>query len=59
MDIVGLLPVAATHKKFPFVAMNYFSKWVETETYANIKDKDIPSLSQKILSANLESYKQL
>ena len=47
MDIVGLLPVAATHKKFPFVAMNYFSKWVKTETYVSIKDKDISKFVSK------------
>ena len=41
MDIVGPLPVAATQKKFLFVATDYFSKWVEVEAYANIKDKDV------------------
>ena len=41
MDIVGPLLVAATQKKFLIVATNYFSKWVEAEAYANIKDKDI------------------
>ena len=24
-----------------FVATNYFSKWVENEAYASIKDKDV------------------
>ena len=41
MDIVGPLPVATAQMKFLFVATDYFSKWVETETYANIKDKDV------------------
>ena len=41
MDIVGPLPIAATQKKFSFVATDYFSKWVEAEAYASIKDKDV------------------
>ena len=41
MDIVGLLPIATTQKKFLLVATNYFIKWVESEAYAGIKDKDI------------------
>lgn len=41
MDIVGPLPVAATQKKFLLVATDYFSKWVEVDAYANIKDKDV------------------
>ena len=41
MDIVGPLPAVAAHKKFLLVATDYFSKWVEVEAYASIKDKDI------------------
>ena len=41
MDIVGPLPVAPTQKKFLLVATYYFSKWVEAEAYASIKDKDV------------------
>ena len=41
MNIVGPLPVAAAQKKFLLMATDYFSKWVEAEAYANIKDKDI------------------
>ncbi|RVW59562.1 Gypsy retrotransposon integrase-like protein 1 [Vitis vinifera] len=41
MDIVGPLPTAAAQKKFLLVATDYFSKWVETEVYVNIKDKDV------------------
>ena len=47
MDIVGPLPITVTHKKFPFVATNYFNKWVKTETYANIKDKDVSKYVSK------------
>ena len=41
MCIVGPLPVATAQKKFLLVATDYFSKWVEVEAYANIKDKDV------------------
>nr|CAN74048.1 hypothetical protein VITISV_017189 [Vitis vinifera] len=41
MDIVGPLPAAPAQKKFLLVATDYFSKWVEAEAYASIKDKDV------------------
>ncbi|RVW32221.1 hypothetical protein CK203_080079 [Vitis vinifera] len=41
MDIVGPLPAAPAQKNFLLVATNYFSKWVEAEAYASIKDKDV------------------
>ncbi|RVW52759.1 Pro-Pol polyprotein [Vitis vinifera] len=41
MDIVGPLPATAAQKKFLLVATDYFSKWVEAEAYASIKDKDV------------------
>ena len=40
MDIVGPLPAAVAQKKFLLVATDYFSKWVEAEAHASIKDKD-------------------
>lgn len=41
MDIVSPLSVATTQKKFLLVAIVYFSKWVEVEAYASIKDKNV------------------
>ena len=41
MDIVAPLPIAVTQKKFLLVATDYFSKWVEAEGYASIKDKNV------------------
>ncbi|KAF3438471.1 hypothetical protein FNV43_RR21233 [Rhamnella rubrinervis] len=41
LDIMGPLPVAAAQRRFILVATNYFSKWVEAEAYAQIKDKDV------------------
>ncbi|RVW75278.1 hypothetical protein CK203_055350 [Vitis vinifera] len=45
MDIVGPLPAAAAQKKFILVATDYFSKWVEAEAYASIKDKDLTNIT--------------
>ena len=41
MDIVGLLPIRVTQKKFLLIATDHFNKWVKAEAYANIKDKDV------------------
>ncbi|WKA04744.1 hypothetical protein VitviT2T_022753 [Vitis vinifera] len=41
MDIMGPLPTTASQKKFLLVATDYFSKRVEVEAYASIKDKDV------------------
>ncbi|RVX07557.1 hypothetical protein CK203_025150 [Vitis vinifera] len=46
MDIVGPLPAAPAQKKFLLVATDYFSKWVEAEGYASIKDKDVTNNEQ-------------
>ena len=46
-------------KKFLLVAIDDFSKWVEAEAYANIKDKDVSKLFGKTSSVSSESYKQL
>ena len=59
MDIVGPLLAAAAQKKFLLVAMDYFSKWVEAEAYASIKDKDVTKLYGRTSSAASESPKPL
>ena len=41
MDIVDPLPTGTTQKMLLLIATHYFSKWVEVEAYANIKDKDV------------------
>ncbi|KFK26149.1 hypothetical protein AALP_AA8G210100 [Arabis alpina] len=42
MDIVGPLH-ASKQKRFLLVLTNYFSKWVEAEAYASIKDAQVKS----------------
>uniref|UniRef100_A0A2N9F3Z9 Uncharacterized protein n=1 Tax=Fagus sylvatica TaxID=28930 RepID=A0A2N9F3Z9_FAGSY len=40
IDIVGPLPRAPGNKKFLIVATDYFTKWVEAEPLAHIRDTD-------------------
>ena len=47
MDIVGPLLVEVAQKKFLLVAIDYFIKWIEAETYASIKDKDVSKFVRK------------
>ena len=41
IDIVGPFPTAPAQKKLLLVAMDYFSKWIEADAYASIKDRDV------------------
>ena len=40
-DIVGPFPKAVGNKKYLLVCTNYFTKWVEVELLANIRDVDV------------------
>ena len=40
LDIVGLFPKVVGNKKRLLVGMDYFTKWVEAELLANIRDVD-------------------
>ena len=40
LDIVGLFPKAARNKRYLLISMDYFTKWVEVELLANIKNMD-------------------
>ena len=40
LDIVGPFPKAAGNKRYLLVDIDYFTKWVEVEPLANIKDAD-------------------
>ena len=41
IDIVGPLPLAPAQKKLLLVATDYFSKWIEADAFASIKDRDV------------------
>ena len=41
IDIVGLLPTAPAQKKLLLVAIDYFTKWIEADTFSSIKDRDV------------------
>ena len=40
LDIVGLFPKTVGNKRYLLVNTNYFTKWVEVESLANIKEVD-------------------
>ena len=41
LDIIGPLPTTLAQKKLLLVAIDYFSKWIEVEAFASIKDKEV------------------
>ena len=41
IDIVGPLPTAPAQKKLLLVTIDYFSKWIEVDAFASIKDIDV------------------
>ena len=41
IDIVGPFPIAPAQKKLLLVTTDYFSKWIEAEAFASIKDRDV------------------
>ena len=40
LDILGPFPKVAGNKRFLLIGTDYFTKWVETEALANIRDVD-------------------
>ena len=47
MDIVGPLPRSSSQCKYLLILTDYFTKWVEAEAYADIKDSDVESFIWK------------
>ena len=41
IDIVGPLPTTPAQKKLLLMATDYFSRWIEAEAFASIKDKEV------------------
>ena len=52
LDIVGPFPKAIENKKYLLVGTNYFTKWVEAELLANIRDVDVKKFIWKKLLLN-------
>ena len=40
LDIVGHFPQAIGNRRWLFIGTDYFTKWVEAEPFANIRDVD-------------------
>ncbi|KAL5785135.1 hypothetical protein ACOSQ2_007527 [Xanthoceras sorbifolium] len=47
MDIVGKLPIATGGKVYMLAVTDYFTKWVEAESYVRIKDSEVKSFIWK------------
>uniref|UniRef100_A0A803PYS8 Integrase catalytic domain-containing protein n=1 Tax=Cannabis sativa TaxID=3483 RepID=A0A803PYS8_CANSA len=41
MDIVGPLPIAPAQKTFMLALTDYFSKWIEADSFAQVKDREV------------------
>ena len=41
LDIVGFFPKVVGNKRYLLVGADYFTKWVEAEPLANIRDVDV------------------
>ena len=55
LDIVGPFPKAAGNKRYLLVGTNYFTKWVEAELLANIRDMDAKRFFWKNIALGLGS----
>ena len=49
LDILGPFPRVTGNRRFVVVAVDYFTKWVETEALANIQDVDVKKFIWKNL----------
>ena len=47
MDIVGPLPLASGQRKCILAIINYYSKWVEADALAQVKEKDVENFIWK------------
>ena len=52
LDIVGPFPKAIGNKRYLLVSTDYFTKWVEAELLANIKDVD----AKKFIGKNIVTW---
>ena len=49
MDILGPYPAATGQRRYVFVAVDYFTKWVEAEAVKSIKTKDVKTFIWKFI----------
>ena len=54
MNIVGPFPKAVGNKRYLLVCIDYFTKWVEAEPLANIKDVDVKRFIWKSIVTRFE-----
>lgn len=54
IDIVGKFPTAPGGRVFLIVAIDYFTKWVETEVVTKITEQVIKSFYGKIFVVGME-----
>ena len=53
-DIVGPFPKVVGNKKYLLVDTDYFTKWVEAEPLANIRDVDVKNFVWKNIVTHFE-----
>uniref|UniRef100_A0A2N9FM34 RNase H type-1 domain-containing protein n=1 Tax=Fagus sylvatica TaxID=28930 RepID=A0A2N9FM34_FAGSY len=58
MDLVGPLPKATGNRRWLIVATDYFTKWVEAEPLANIRDRDSIKFVWKNIITSSPAYPQ-
>ncbi len=58
MDIVGKLPQAPGQKVFMLAMTDYFSKWIEADSYREVKEKDVISFINKKSFADMGSQQK-
>ena len=49
LDIMGPFPRATGNRKWLLVGIDYFTKWVEVEPLANIRDTDVKNFYVRTL----------
>ena len=54
LDIVGHFPKVAENEKYLLVGTDYFTKWVEAEPLANIRDVDVKKFLWKNIVTHFE-----
>ncbi|KAL0427463.1 UNVERIFIED_CONTAM: hypothetical protein Slati_2921100 [Sesamum latifolium] len=59
MDIVGPFPLASEQRKFLLVAIDYFTKWVETEPLARITEGEVMKLIWENIICRFGSPREL